>query len=80
MKVFVAGASGAVGIPIVKESIKRGHEVVAMTRSERGKQQLQAIGAKVMSIDAFDYTQVKEALQQVAPKAVIDMLTFLPKN
>lgn len=80
MKVFVAGASGAVGIPIVKELIKQGHEVAAMTRSERGTQQLQTLGAKVMSIDAFDYKQVKEALQQVAPEAVIDMLTFLPKN
>jgi 2-alkyl-3-oxoalkanoate reductase len=80
VKVFVAGASGAVGIPIVKESIKRGHEVAAMTRSERGTQQLQTLGAKVMSIDAFDYKQVKVALQQVAPEAVIDMLTFLPKD
>ena len=80
MKVFVAGASGAVGIPIVKALIKQGHEVSAMTRSERGTEQLQALGAKVISIDAFDYKQVKEALQQVAPEAVIDMLTFLPKN
>jgi len=80
MKVFVAGASGAVGIPIVKELSKQGHEVAAMTRSERGTQQLQTLGAKVMSIDAFDYKQIKDALQQVAPEAVIDMLTFLPKN
>ena len=48
MKVFVAGASGAVGIPIVKELIKQGHEAAAMTRSERGTQQLQTLGAKVM--------------------------------
>ncbi|WP_263368852.1 NAD-dependent epimerase/dehydratase family protein [Edaphobacter bradus] len=80
MKVFIAGASGAVGIPIVKELSKQGHEVAAMTRSERGIQQLQTLGAKVMSIDAFDYKQIKDALQQVAPEAVIDMLTFLPKN
>jgi len=80
MKVFVAGASGAVGIPIVKELIKQGHEVAAMTRSERGTQQLQTLGAKVVSIDAFDCKQVKEALQQIAPEAVIDMLAFLPKN
>lgn len=80
MKVFVAGASGAVGLPIVKELIKKGHEAAVMTRSERGIQQLQALGAKVMSIDAFDYKQVKDALQQVAPEVVIDMLTFLPKN
>ena len=64
MKVFVAGASGAVGIPIVKELIKRGHEVAAMTRSERGTQQLQTLGSKVMSIDAFDYKQVKEAFNR----------------
>lgn len=80
MKVFVAGASGAVGIPIVKELITQGHEVAAMTRSARGTHQLQALGAKVTSIDAFDYKQVKDALQQAAPEVVIDMLTFLPKN
>jgi 2-alkyl-3-oxoalkanoate reductase len=80
MKVFVAGASGAVGIPIVKDLIKQSHDVVAMTRSERGTKQLQTLGAKVMSIDAFDYKQVREALREVAPEAVIDMLTFLPKN
>ena len=51
-----------------------------MTRSERGTQQLQTLGSKVMSIDAFDYKRVKETLQQIAPEAVIDMLTFLPKN
>jgi hypothetical protein len=33
-----------------------------------------------MSIDAFDYRQIEDALQQVAPEAVIDMLSFLPKN
>ncbi|HEY4380002.1 MAG TPA: NAD(P)-dependent oxidoreductase [Acidobacteriaceae bacterium] len=80
MRVFVAGASGAVGIPIVSELSKQGHEVVAMTRSERGKQRLQALGVNVVSIDAFDYKQIKDALRQVAPEAVIDVLTFLPKN
>lgn len=46
MKDFVAGASGAVGIPIVKELIRQGHEVAAMTRSERGPQQPQTLGAR----------------------------------
>lgn len=80
MRVFVAGASGAVGIPIVKELIKQGHEVAAMTHSVRGTQRLQTLGAKVISIDVFDYNQVEEALQHVAPEAVIDMLTLLPEN
>jgi 2-alkyl-3-oxoalkanoate reductase len=80
MKVFVAGASGAVGIPIVHELIRQGHEVAAMTRSKRGAQQLQTLGAKVMSVDAFDFRQVRDAIRQVSPEAVIDMLTFLPRN
>ena len=80
MKVFIAGASGAVGIPIVKELVKQGHTVTAMTRSENGIQQLKALGVSVSSLDAFDYNQVSDALNRVSPDAVIDMLTFLPKN
>ena len=60
MKVFVAGASGAVGVPLVKELIKQGHEVAAMTRSERGTQQLQTLGAKVMSIDEIGRASCRE--------------------
>lgn len=80
MKVFVAGASGAVGIPIVKELLKQGHQVTAMSRSGAGSQKLTALGVEVLSIDAFDQKQMSEALQRSSPHTVIDMLTSLPKN
>ena len=63
MNMFVAGASGALGMPIVIELLRLGHRVTAMTRSESGSKRLAALGAAVERIDAFDSTAVMEALQ-----------------
>jgi uncharacterized protein YbjT (DUF2867 family) len=58
MNIFVAGASGALGMPIVIELLRLGHRVTAMTRSESGSERLAALGAAVERIDAFDSTAV----------------------
>jgi nucleoside-diphosphate-sugar epimerase len=80
MNVFVAGASGALGMPIVMKLLQQGHRVTAMTRSESGSERLSALGAAVERIDAFDSTAVMEALRHSSPEVVIDQLTALPKN
>jgi 2-alkyl-3-oxoalkanoate reductase len=80
MNVFVAGASGALGMPIVMKLLQQGHRVTAMTRSESGSERLSALGADVERIDAFDSTAVMEALRRSSPEVVIDQLTALPKN
>jgi nucleoside-diphosphate-sugar epimerase len=80
MNIFVAGASGALGMPIVIELLRLGHRVTAMTRSESGSERLAALGAAVERIDAFDSSAVMEALRRSSPEVVIDQLTALPKN
>src|SRR5262249_52284718 len=80
MKVFVAGASGAIGQPLITELIRRGHTVTGMTRSENGARALKALGANVASVDALDAAAVEEALRRSQAEVVIDELTSLPKN
>jgi nucleoside-diphosphate-sugar epimerase len=80
MKVFVAGASGAIGTPLVTELISNGHEVTGMTRSRELASKLSTLGVKAVIVDAFDATAVAEALRSAQPEVVIDELTSLPKD
>jgi len=80
MRVFVAGASGAIGEPLIAELLKQGHSVVGMTTSEARAKKLQGHGAEAVIVDAFDAAAVLAALQRSKAKAVIDQLTSLPKE
>ena len=80
MNVFVAGASGAIGLPLVRELIRQGHAVTGMTRSEGGAKNLARIGAVVAHVSAFDAAGVDTALRRSKAEVVIDQLTALPKN
>ncbi len=80
MRVFVAGASGAIGEPLVAELIKQGHSVVGMTTSETRAKILEAQGASAVIADAFDAKEVEMALRRSEAEAVIDELTSLPKE
>jgi nucleoside-diphosphate-sugar epimerase len=80
MNVFVAGASGAIGRPLIAELIRQGHTVTGMTRSAAGAQNLAALGAAVADVDAFDAVAVERALRQSQAEIVIDELTSLPKD
>ena len=80
MRVFVAGASGAIGEPLIAELLKQGHSVVGMTTSEVRAKNLERQGAEALIVDAFDATAVEEALRRSKPEAVIDELTSLPKE
>ena len=80
MKVFVAGATGAIGRPLVAELVRQGHAVTGMTRSNASTQGLKELGAEVALVDALDAAAVEEAVRKSGAEAVIDQLTFLPKN
>ena len=80
MKVFIAGASGTIGIPLVRALVARGDEVSAMTRSPGKGDALRALGASPIVADALDRDGLIEALQKARPTHVIHELTALPKD
>jgi 2-alkyl-3-oxoalkanoate reductase len=80
MRIFVAGASGAIGQPLIAELVRRGHEVTGMTRSEAGARNLTDLGAAVARVSAFDAAAVEQALRDARAEVVIDELTSLPKD
>ena len=80
MKVFVAGATGAIGRPLVAELVRQGHAVTGMTRSKASTQGLTELGAEVALVDALDAAAVEEAVRKSGAEAVIDQLTSLPRS
>jgi 2-alkyl-3-oxoalkanoate reductase len=78
MRVFVAGASGAVGRPLVPRLVAAGHEVTGMTRSEERAQDVRAAGADAAVVDVFDADALRAAMTEAAPEVVIHELTDLP--
>jgi nucleoside-diphosphate-sugar epimerase len=80
MKIFVAGATGAVGLPLVRALCTLGHQVIGMTRAGPGVDRLRELGASPSTADALDPKAVRDAIEAAAPDVVIDQLTWLPAN
>jgi nucleoside-diphosphate-sugar epimerase len=77
MKIFVAGATGALGRPMVAQLVKRGHEVVGMTRSESKQDLLRALGARPVVADALDPDAVARAVAEAEPDVIVHQLTAI---
>jgi nucleoside-diphosphate-sugar epimerase len=77
MRVFVAGATGAIGRQLVPRLVAAGHEVHAMTRSESKRQLLFDLGAVPVVADALDPEQVAEAVGNARPDAIVHQLTSI---
>jgi nucleoside-diphosphate-sugar epimerase len=77
MKVFIAGASGAIGQPLVRQLVEHGHEVVGMTRSNT--EVIEALGAQAVVADAFDADAVRSAVASARPDVVVNELTDLDR-
>jgi nucleoside-diphosphate-sugar epimerase len=80
MKIFVAGASGAIGQPLIAELIRKGHTVTGMTHSEAGAKRLREYGVEVAIANAFDNGALEAALRASEAEVVIDELTSIPKT
>jgi nucleoside-diphosphate-sugar epimerase len=80
MKVFVAGATGAIGRPLVPKLVAAGHEVTGMTRREERAARLREDGARAVVCDVFDGDALREALVAAAPEVVVHALTALPQK
>ena len=77
MRVFVAGASGAIGSRLVPKLVERGHEVVGSSRSPEKSDQLAALGAEPIVLDLLDPAAVRKAVTAARPEAIIHQATAL---
>jgi 2-alkyl-3-oxoalkanoate reductase len=77
MRVFVAGASGAIGSRLVPKLVQRGHEVVGSSRSPEKSDQLAALGAEPVVLDLLDPAAVGKAVSAARPEAIIHQATAL---
>jgi nucleoside-diphosphate-sugar epimerase len=77
MRVFVAGATGAIGRPLVPALIAAGHHVVATTRTEAKFDHLWNLGAEPVLVDGLDAAAVGEAVAKAEPDAVVHQMTSL---
>jgi nucleoside-diphosphate-sugar epimerase len=77
MKIFVAGATGALGTHLVPQLVANGHDVVGMTRSESKQDLIRSLGATPAVADALDPDAVAIAVAQAAPDAIVHELTAL---
>ena len=77
MKVFVAGATGALGKPLVTQLVRNGHEVTGMTRSESKLDLLRDLGARPAVADALDPDAVARAVAEADPDVIVHQLTAI---
>ena len=77
MRVFVAGASGAIGTRLVPQLIARGHDVIGTARSPRGIERAAALGAKPIVLDLLDGRAVRKAVLEAEPDAIVHQATAL---
>ena len=80
MNVFIAGGSGAIGVPLIRALIAAGHQVTALTRSAAKADRLRAIGATPAVADALDAEALRRVVVAARPMHVIHQLTALPKG
>jgi nucleoside-diphosphate-sugar epimerase len=77
MRVFVAGATGAIGRQLLPRLVSAGHEVTGMTRSESKQSLIRELGAVPVVADALDPDQVADAVAGARPEVIVHQLTAL---
>jgi nucleoside-diphosphate-sugar epimerase len=77
MRVFVVGASGAIGSRLVPQLIEHGHEVVGTVRSPGNAERVRALGAQPVVLDLLDPGAVRKAVLEAQPEAIVHEATAL---
>jgi nucleoside-diphosphate-sugar epimerase len=77
MRVFVAGASGAIGTRLVPQLIARGHKVIGTSRTAGRADRVAALGAQPIALDLLDPRAVRMAVLETEPDAIIHQATAL---
>jgi nucleoside-diphosphate-sugar epimerase len=80
VRIFLAGATGVIGIRLVPLLVATGHQVAGMTRSPGKVERLRDLGAKPVVCDVFVADALREAVVTARPEAVIHQLTDLPDD
>lgn len=80
MKVLIAGATGVIGVPLVKMLLAKNHTVYGLARSAESAATLEKAGVIPVKGDALDKDSVLEAVMSVRPEVVVEQLTALPKD
>lgn len=78
MKIFLAGATGAIGRRLVPLLVAAGHEVIGTTRSQSKVEPLLAAGVQPLVLDVFDAPALSRAVKAARPDVVVHQLTDLP--
>jgi 2-alkyl-3-oxoalkanoate reductase len=77
MRVFVAGASGAIGTRVVAQLVDQGHEVVGTHHSPGNTERVRALGAQPVALDLLDASAVRRAVLEAEPDAITHQATAL---
>src|SRR5438874_9283245 len=80
MRILIAGASGAIGRPLVRRLRANRHEVFALMQSPGSAAALKEMSAEPVIANALDAAAVKAAIGRIRPDAVINELTSLPRH
>jgi nucleoside-diphosphate-sugar epimerase len=80
MRVFLAGASGAIGRQLAPLLVEAGHEVAGTTRREEKAEMLRALGAVPVVLDVYDAGRLRDAVVAFDPDVVVHQLTDLPSD
>jgi nucleoside-diphosphate-sugar epimerase len=80
VRVFVAGAAGAIGRPLLPRLAAAGHDVTGTTRDPRKARRIEASGATAVVCDVFDAEAVASAVTEARPEVLVAQLTSLPER
>lgn len=77
MRIFLAGGTGVIGRPFIRQAVRAGHHVVATTRSPTRMSALMELGATPVVMNGLDASAVGEAVARAKPDAIVHQMTAL---